>query len=95
MHPLSRGLQDTDVSNPYANADELQPGARPVDGGRDIALDNAAAQSMIRLAEIEAIEVAEDSLNSDNPLERAVAEQGVNVATGAAGGVGGFLGGLF
>lgn len=95
LNNLSRGLQDTDVSNPYANADELKPGARPVDGGRDVDLDNAAAQSMIRLAEIEAIEVAEDSLNSDNPLERAVAEQGVNVATGAAGGVGGFLGGLF
>lgn len=95
LNNLSGGLQDTDVSNPYSNADELTPGAIPVDTGRDLALDNAAAQSMIRLAEIEAIEVAEDSLNSDSPLERAVAEQGVNITTGAAGGVGGFLGGLF
>jgi rRNA-processing protein FCF1 len=95
LNNLSRGLQDTNVSNPYANADELQPGAIPVDLGRDVALDNAAAQTMIRLAEIEAIELAEGSLNSDNALERAVAEEGVNVATGATGGVGGFLGGLF
>lgn len=95
LNNMNYGLQDTDVSNAYANQDELQSGVVPVDTGRDLALDNAAAQSMIRLAEIEAIEVAEDSLNSDDPLERAVAEQGVNITTGAAGGVGGFLGGLF
>lgn len=94
LNNLSRGLKDTNVSNPYTNDSELQPGDTPVDSGRDLALDNAASQSLIRLAEIEAIELAEDSLNSNSPLERAVAEQGVNVATGAAGGVGGFLGGL-
>lgn len=95
LSKLSNGLMDTNVSNPYKNASELQPGTPPTDDTRDTDLDNPATQSLIRLAEIEAINLAEDSLNSDNPIERRAAEEGINIATGAAGGVGGFLGGLF
>lgn len=95
LSKLSNGLIDTDVSNPYKNASELQPGDPVTDDTRDTDLDNPVAQSLIRLAEIEAIDLAKDSLNSDNPIERKAAESGVNIATGAAGGVGGFLGGLF
>lgn len=95
LERISLGLYDTNVSNPYENASELSPGTQPTDDTRDTDLDNPVAQSLIRLAEIEAIELAEDSLNSDNAVERMAAEKGVNIATGAAGGVGGFLGGLF
>jgi len=92
---LTNGLQDTEVSDVYANSNELRPSVEVVDNQRDLALDNPVAQSMIRLAEIEAVDAADGFLNSDNPLERAIGQQGVNIATGATGGVGGFLGGLF
>jgi hypothetical protein len=95
LEKISNGLYDTNVSNPYADNPELQPGEETVDVTRDAALDNPVSQTLIRLAEIEAINLASDSLNSDNAIERKIAESAVNVGTGAAGGVGGFLGGLF
>lgn len=94
LETASEGLLDNNITNPYANSDQLQRGIDPVDLQRDVNLDNPVAQSMMRLAEIEAIELAEDSLNSDNPLERVVAEKGVNVATGAVSTGASFLGGL-
>lgn len=95
LSQISTGLLDTNISNPYANSSELVPGEEPIDESRDLALDNPVSQTLIRLAEIEAIRAASGSLNSSRAIERRIAEQGVNIATGAAGGVGGFLGGLF
>ena len=94
LETVAQGLIDINVSNPYSNANELVRGTDPVDLQRDVNLDNPVAQTMIRLAEIEAINLTEDSLNSDNPLERVVAEKSVDVATGTVGGGASFLGGL-
>lgn len=94
LETASEGLLDSNITNPYANADQLTRGVDPVDLQRDVNLDNPVAQTMMRLAETEAIKLAGDSLNSDNPLERAIAEKGVNGAMGAVSGSASFLGGL-
>lgn len=87
-------LFDTNIDNPYVDSDLLNPGEQAIDDSRRVELDNVAAQTALRLAELELLDAAGDGLRSSNPLVRAASEFGVRTGVDSVGGIAGGLGGL-
>lgn len=72
------GFNSNVVANPNSNSAFSNPGQSPSDLQRSTSLDNAAAQTLLKLAENKLIDVGSKQLNSSNPLEKTVAETAVH-----------------
>ncbi|ASV44465.1 hypothetical protein PBI_SCTP2_450 [Salicola phage SCTP-2] len=87
LNEVKNNVKSSNLDNPYFNDERLESGVSFEDDQRSQNLDNPAAQSLIRLAEIGELDITEDLINSENPLLQTVGtnvqNEGTNIISGA------------